>query len=284
MESVTAREILTFDDLQPHLLLKNGNFLYKVPFRDGEAVLKVYYDSRSPLVRLQKSVANILGGQTSYQPRTRRRVELECIRLWAEHGFRVFEVYEDVEVRAPGCPPGGYRLFEYVDAPRLIHLLLDESSPAEERLALWRRFLPEWSRRHELAISLREPRLVHENGDCKHVFVLDDGDFLWFDFEMVYRSRDRVEYHVAHEILQYLWQVMRKMTPEFSARFVDATVEHYPARERLESVYRYFFRHPNPIQRTLRWLDRFRTRARKPTSKYNVARRLKKALDRSRRS
>jgi hypothetical protein len=274
----TSREVLTFSDLSPFLLLKNGNYLYKVPFRGGWAVLKVYYDSRTPLARLQKSVANILGGQTSYQPRARLRVERECLELWRRHGFRVFEVYDDAEVHAPGCPEGGYILLEYVEAPKMVDFIIDDSIPDEERFAVYRRFLKEWSRRHELAIALREPRLVHENGDLKHVFIVGDG-FLWFDFEMVYRHGAKVEYYVAHEILQYLWQVLRKLSPERSRRLLEETVAHYPVKERLSLPYLYFLHHPNPLARLARWIDhRFRERGRKPTSKYHVARRLKECL------
>ncbi|MGA1489182.1 MAG: hypothetical protein ACO4B3_09275 [Planctomycetota bacterium] len=106
-----TREVLKFDDLTPYLLLKNGNFLYRVPFRDGEAVLKVYYGSRNTIEMALKSFENVVfGGQTSYMPRTRLRIERECLDLWASHGFRVFDRYDDVEVFAPNCPPGGYML------------------------------------------------------------------------------------------------------------------------------------------------------------------------------
>ena len=36
---MSGREVLKFDDLKPHLLLQNGNFLYKVPYHDGWAIL-----------------------------------------------------------------------------------------------------------------------------------------------------------------------------------------------------------------------------------------------------
>ncbi len=201
-------ERLTFDDLTPHLLLQNGNFLYKVPFRDGWAVLKVYYGSRGFFGRLYKSLANVLGGQTSYLPKTRLKIERECLALWQEHGFRTFGVY-DVEVVAPRCPPGGYLLLEYVDNIKLNQYLHEESVDAEERRETFRRWLKEWGRRHEIAIREREPKLVHENGDGKHVMILDDGSFLWFDFEMVYRSRRKVRWSVAHEVAQYVWEILR---------------------------------------------------------------------------
>ena len=55
---------LRIDDLERHLLLKNGNYLYKVPFREGFAVLKVYQGSRTWFEYALKSVGNIalLGG------------------------------------------------------------------------------------------------------------------------------------------------------------------------------------------------------------------------------
>lgn len=279
-----TKEVIRFDDLKPYLLLQNGNFLYKVPFRDGWAVLKVFYGSRGTRGRLQKSFANVvLYGQTSYMPKTRCRIERECLDLWGRHGFRVFGVYDDVEVVAPGCIPGGYLLLEYVDRPKLVGLLRDPEADVEKKFDVYRRFLPEWSRRHDLAISERDPRLVHENGDGKHVMLLDDGGFLFFDFEMVWRSRAKIEDHVSHEIIQYLWQMLRAQPPEQKERFLDETIEHYPVRERLERAYEYLFRHPNLLKRAGRAVHRkIRPASRKPTSKYNVTKRLYEKLEAAR--
>ncbi|MEM7262843.1 MAG: hypothetical protein AAF488_12695, partial [Planctomycetota bacterium] len=183
-----ASETLEFDDLDPYLLLKNGNYLYKVPYGDETAVLKVYYGSRGTLGNLYKSFENVvIAGQTSYMPKTRRRVELDCLEAWRSHGFRVYDVYPEVEVVAPNCPPGGYMLFEYKIGPKLNDYLKDESIDVDTRFATYRRFLDEWSRRHEIAIRESDPRLVHENGDGKHVLIFED-ELLWFDFEMIWRS------------------------------------------------------------------------------------------------
>lgn len=278
--SQSHTERLQFDDLSPYLLLKNGNFLYKVPFRDGWAVLKVYYGSRGTLGRLSKSLDNILAGQTSYMPKTRRRIELECLALWRKHGFRVFDTYPEVEVAAPNCPPGGYMLFECVERPKLDAVLRTRERPLEERLALYRRWLPEWGRRHDIAIAEQEPRLVHENGDGKHVMILDDGRFLWFDFEMVYRSRAHVARHVSHEIIQYLWYLMKNTPEEVQSQLLAETVAHYPSSARLEAAYELFFRHPNLFHRAGRALERrFKEKARRPLSKYGVAHRLRQTLD-----
>jgi hypothetical protein len=273
-----AKETLHFDDLTPYLLHKNGNYLYKIPFRGGWAVLKVYYDSRTQWERLQKAVNNvILLGQTSYWPKTRRRIERECLALWSRHGFRVFDVYDDVEVVAPGCPPDGYLLCGYVDARTLEDHLVDESIPLEQRFATYRRFLKEWGRRHEIASAEREPKLQHENGDFGHVMLVGD-EFLWFDLEMVYRSRSRVDEYLGHEIIQYLWYLSRKTRPEIRDRLLAETVEHYPNRARLAAAPDVFLNHPRPWVRLGRRIDAARPSGSKPTSKYNMARRLRDAV------
>ncbi|MDY6973504.1 MAG: hypothetical protein SV775_14435 [Thermodesulfobacteriota bacterium] len=266
------QEILTFNDLNPYLLLQNGNYLYKIPYRDGWAVLKVYLGSRGFWGRIRKSLGNVLyAGQTSYMAGTRCRIEKECIALWRGHGFRVFDIYEDVVVDAPGCVPGAYVVLEYVSAPVLIDYMRDTSRPLDERFETYSRFLKEWSRRHDMAISKREPRLVHENGDTGHVMVMDDA-FVWFDFEMVYRFPSSVQEYVSHEIIQYIWNANKSLPPGLRNRFLDETISGYPNKERLIRACDYFFNHPNPALRYARSLDRhFRKRAKKPTSKYNVA-------------
>ena len=274
---------LRFDDLGPYLLLRNGNFLYKVPYGDDHAVIKVYIGSRGRWGRLTKSIANVwLYGQSSYFVHTRLRIECECMQLWQQHGFRTFQLYDHVQVDAPGCPKGAYLVMEYVARPKLFEMLCDETQPTEHRFEVYRRFLREWSRRHALAISLREPRLVHENGDGKHVMIMEDGSFLWFDFEMIYRSRRHTNRHVSHEIMQYIWQMLRNVPADIQATFLEETVAHYPEPGRLRAAYELFLRHPNVVMRFARALDRrFSKRGKKPTSKYNVARQLRDALEAS---
>lgn len=281
MEPVT----LAFDDLEPHLLLKNGNFLYKLPHGGlpgvpGEHVVcKVYFGSRGPIGRVYKSIANVLlYGQTSYLAYTRLRIERECLALWAEHGFRTFDVYDHIKVDAPQAPDGGYLMLEFVERTKLFEYMQDESVDVEERFALYRRWLADWGRRHQLAIDLKEPRLVHENGDGKHVMLMEDGGFLWFDFEMVYRSKRKVRWFVAHELIQYIWHLCRELGGPLDERLLEETVAHYPDPQRLHDAWAYFWKSPNLLMRLGRKLDRFRKRAKKPTSKYNIARRLKEKL------
>jgi hypothetical protein len=272
-------ETLRFDDLARYLLLRNGNFLYKVPYRDGFAVVKVYYGSRGTLGNLYKSFENVVfAGQTSYMPKTRLRIERECLEVWRRHGFRVYDTYDDVAIDAPGCPPGGYTVFEYRVGPKLNEWMCDASRPEEERFEVYRRFVAEWARRHDLAIAHAEPRLVHENGDGKHVMIFDDG-FHWFDFEMIWRSRRHVAEQVSHEIVQYVWNMHKTIPAPLRGRLLDETVKAYPRPERLRDACAEFLHPPRVANRVGRALDRsLRSRAKKPTSKYNVARMLRERL------
>ena len=271
-----ATEILEIENLDQYLLLKNGNYLYKIPFREGYAVLKVYYGSRSMLRYISGSISNFFEGQTSFMPRARMVNEKKCLNIWREAGFRVFETYGDVIVK--DLPEGGYMLFEYLSALKFIDYFGEASVALEDRLRTYRRFLKEWYRRHDMAIKRQEPRLVHENGDLKHVMIVDD-QFLFFDFEMTYRSRRKVKEFVTREILAYLKSLGKIVGPELFPVFLKETIDHYPDTELLKNTHRIMFAHPNPFIRMARIVDRrFYPNAKKPFSKHNVARQLKKML------
>lgn len=269
-------ERLRFDNLKQYLLLKNGNYLYKVPFRDGWAVLKVYYGDRSLFNYLSKSLENYLASQTSFMPRARLKTEMEALKLWRDIGIRVFDVYEDVVVE--DLPEGGYALFEYVPGVQFVKYFGDDTVSLEDKLAMWRRFLPIWHHRHHEAVTRREPRLIHENGDLKHVMIWED-DLVFFDFEMVFRSRRRILEFVGREISAYLKSLGKTVGEDHFDTFLKETVAHYPNRDYLEQAYIFAFKNPNPLVRTMRFLDRkLKSRAKKPFSKYNVALRLRKAM------
>ena len=271
-----ATEILEIENLDQYLLLKNGNYLYKIPFREGYAVLKVYYGSRSMLRYISGSISNFFEGQTSFMPRARMVNEKKCLNIWREAGFRVFDTFGDVIVK--DLPEGGYMLFEYLSALKFIDYFGEASVALEDRLRTYRRFLKEWYRRHDMAIKRQEPRLVHENGDLKHVMIVDD-QFLFFDFEMTYRSRRKVKEFVTREILAYLKSLGKIVGPELFPVFLKETIDHYPDTELLKNTHRIMFAHPNPVIRMARIVDRrFYPSAKKPFSKHNVARQLKKML------
>jgi hypothetical protein len=273
-----AGEVLVFDNLERYLLLKNGNYLYKIPFRGHAAVLKLYYGSRSWLRYVSGTISNYAEGQTSFMPRARRANELRCLKIWREAGFRVFDTYDDVVVE--GLPPGGYLLFEYIAGLKFTAYFGDDSILLDHRLETYRRFLGEWHRRHDLAIRTGEPRLVHENGDMKHVMIMNDG-FLYFDFEMAYRSARHIKDYVAREILAYLKSLGKIVGPERFTVFLEDTLSHYAGTDLLEHTHQLMFSHPNPVVRLARRLDfKYCRRAQKPFSKYNVAKQLHDMLRR----
>ena len=277
--ATTPMEVLRFDNLDQYLLLKNGNYLYKVPYRDGFAVLKVYWCSRGIFERLFKTFDNLVfEGQTSFMPRARLRTEKDAMAIWREAGFRVFDCYENVKVE--GIQEGGYALYEYVPGRHFHKLLPDESVPREERVRLYRKFLGEWHRRHRLAIDRHEPRLVHENGDLKHVMDYQN-QLVWFDFEMCYRSRRHVEDLVAREILSYVKSLGDFLPRELFEFFFDETIRHYPDPELLAHTHNVYFRNRNPVVRLGRALE-YATRAktRRWNSRYQMALMIRERLAR----
>lgn len=271
---------LRLQELPRTPLAGEGNFVWKVPYpagHDGAAVLKVYFGSRSPLLYLKKTVGNrLLTGRTSHMPRARFRTETECVRLWESHGFRCFGMHP--EVRVEGLPEGGYMLFDWTPGLHFREYFKDASVPLEQRLATWRRFVPEWHRRHATAVRLSEPRLIHENGDVKHVMLWRDG-FVYFDFEICFTSRD-VRDLVGREILAYMRSVGKFFGDALYERMTDELVAHYPDKTLLLTAWEHAFRNRNPVVRAGRWLDvRLKPRHRQRWSKYEVALDIRQRLD-----
>ena len=273
-------EVVEYPDLDQYLLLKNGNYLYKVPFRDGVACLKVYYGSRSLIRYIGGTISNWFEGQTSFMPKARRRNEYECLKVWKANGFRVFEIYDDVKVK--GLPEGGYTMLEFVSAEKMITYLGREDIPLEERKRKYRLFLKDWHRRHKLAVETANPLLVHENGDMKHVMLMPDDEFLYFDLEMQYRSKRpaRVRDFVAREILAYLKYTGKAVGTELFPVFIDETVAHYPDRSLLELAVDTMYRNRNIVVRWARAYDAKTNKVKKEEfNKYQVADELMRALN-----
>ena len=273
--------VLQLDRLEKTPLAGEGNFVWRIPFEggtDGCAVLKVYFGSRSPLLYLKKTLGNLLlTGRTSHQPRARFRMETDCVRLWERHGFRCFGMHPEVTVE--GLPEGGYMVYDWTPGRHFREYFRDDSVPLEERLALWRRWVPEWHRRHAIAVRENEPRLIHENGDVKHV-MLWQGGFTYFDFEIAFRSRD-VRDLVGREMLAYMRSVGKFFGEEMYERMTDVLVDAYPDKSLLLEAWIHAYRNRNPAIRLGRAADRaLKPRHQARWSKYTVARDIKLRLDR----
>jgi hypothetical protein len=101
---------------------------------------------------------------------------------------------------------------------------------------------------------------------------MDDGQFLFFDFEMIFLSRRRVEEAVAREIVAYMRMLYKVFKKDHWKLFLEETIKHYPDTDLLDSPYRYLFHHPNPFFRGTRFFDRVvKPGGRKKQSKFGVA-------------
>lgn len=265
------------EDIDRTPLAGAGNYLWKIPLRGGHAVVKVYFGSRSRFLYWKKTFGNVcITGRSSHMPRARRRTELESIRRWEAHGFRCFPLHPEVEV--VGLPADGYAVFAFVPGRHFREYFRDASIPLEERMATWRRWVPEWHRRHRAAVAESDPYLVHENGDVKHV-MLWEGGFVYFDFEMIYTGRD-VRMLVGREILAYLRSVGRFFGEELYERMCDELVAAYPDKALLHAAWEAAFRPSGIVMRAARFLDRtLKPGSRGRWSKYQIARDLKRRLD-----
>ena len=85
--------------------------------------------------------------------------------------------------------------------------------------------------------------------------------------------------YVGHEIVQYVWQLLRKTPLDMHERLLEETARHYPNRERIRFAPDVFLSHPRLTVRAARAVDMRRKRGRKPSSKYALARRLKAAVE-----
>jgi hypothetical protein len=267
--------VIRLDEVEKEALAGAGNYLYLIPWGGGRVVAKIYYGSRSTLEYVGKSLGNLVGRKSSQFPRTRWRTEQDSIDVWESHGFRCFRRYPDIEIAE--LPRQGYMVFEYLPGLHFRDYFRDETVPFEDRMTTWRRWIPEWCRRHRAAIDECDPRLIQENGDVKHVMLVDD-EYLYFDFEMVFKSR-RTRPLVGREILAYMRSVGRFFGEATYDRMMDELVEHYPDKVLLLSAWETAWRHPNPVWRVARALDRLKRTNRKRFSKYRVALDLRHRLD-----
>jgi hypothetical protein len=269
---------IRLEDIDKSNLAGAGNYLWRHTLPDGlEVVIKVYYGSRSPFLYMKKTFGNVvLTGRSSHMPKARCAMEAASVRAWEAQGFRCFGMYPQIEVE--GLPRDGYMVFEYVPGRHFRDYFLDPEVPLDEKRATWVRFLPEWHRRHAAAIATNDSKLIHENGDVKHV-MLWQGDFVYFDFEMIYTSKD-VSMLVGREIACYMRSVGRFYGEEAYEWMTDELVEHYPDKALLMNTWRWAFDHTDGFTRFVRKIDyAVKPSNKKRFSKYRVAQDIKRRLD-----
>jgi hypothetical protein len=239
-------------------------------------VVKCYDHKRDMLQRLLSGLENQFTGRSALDPRSRFRTEKETLKTWRHNGFDVFR-------QSNGPPPISIRfphiVFEYVAGRTLKEYFLDPSIEKIEKLVTLKRFVPEWCRRHRLALETGNHRLIQERATFQHVFMsAADERLIYFDFEIVYTSRHRLPGILAREIAGYLRSLYTAVPPDDYGDYLETIADAYPYREYLEYPYDYFFCHPNRLLRFIFAVDRQLPRNRRPHSKYNIADRIHKFL------
>src|SRR5262245_61967652 len=119
--------VLRLQDLEKVPLAGEGNFVWRIPFRGGSAVLKVYYGSRGWPLYLKKTLGNFITRRSSHMPRTRWKTEADVARLWEANGFRCFRMLPQVTVE--GLPREGYMVWEWTPGRHFRDYFKDEKVP-----------------------------------------------------------------------------------------------------------------------------------------------------------
>ncbi|MEW6743875.1 MAG: hypothetical protein AB1486_14060 [Planctomycetota bacterium] len=242
---------------------------------EGEsAIAKIYGLKRNTVRTLLWQIGHrVLAGKSSIFARSRWATEREVLALWRANGFDVPRL---LELELPASFPRPYLLLEWIDGPSMEELLRDEELALGEKEALLMRFVEVWGRRHERALELGEPRLIHEHPTFAHVLVKDDR-LVHFDFEVAYTKRRPVGRLVSFEILGFL-RSLAKCDPWDYQVLLERVLETYPVRFRLETTVRDLSVGRHATHRLFLALDRLRRARRRPYNKYVILQSLGDAL------
>lgn len=256
------------------------NAVWLVNAEGGKRILKTYHLRRSPLRTALACLAHALGGRTSYSARSRRDTERRNLLLWRDKGFAVPDVLDLRLLEDPGLP---WLCIEHVSGTVLLAYLAAPAVPQERKDSVLSSFAVEWARRHKAAVDSNEPRLVQEHGTFEHVLM--DGDrFVTIDLEVSYRTGTRVMDLIVFEVCAYIRSLFRKLPEPQAEHLLRVILASYPERAFFAAVYPTLFTSSGPIRRTVLALDRRLLRDDAKVHKYEVARRVREAIEQTRRT
>ncbi len=246
---------------------RHGVFLLNSP--QNQWVVKIYHHKRGLLQRFFSGLENYVAGRSPLDPRSRFSTEKKTLDIWQENGFEVFRRLKQPPPVSIDFP---HLVFEFVSGRTLKEYFLDSAIGKADKLNTFKRFLPEWSRRHAVALETRNHYLIQERATLQHVFMsAEDGRLIFYDFEIVYTPRHHLPAIIAREIAGYIRSFFSVVPRDDFNDYLDILIREYPYRDFLHYPYEYFFRHPNRLLRLLYSLDRQLPRNRRPRSKYNLA-------------
>ena len=97
----------------------------------------------------------------------------KTLDIWQENGFEVFRRLKQPPPVSIDFP---HLVFEFVSGRTLKEYFLDSAIGKADKLNTFKRFLPEWSRRHAVALETRNHYLIQERATLQHVFMsAEDG-------------------------------------------------------------------------------------------------------------
>jgi hypothetical protein len=245
----------------------HGVFLIENPSAH-KYVVKCYGRKRSHWREVLDAISNYLSGRSSSRLLGRFNTEKKVLQTWREHGFDVFKQPKNFESIAINKP---HLVFEYVKGQTLLSYFADPRISKENKIDKLKRFVPEWGRRHHLALESGNRFLIQEHPSFKHVYINDGGRFIFFDFETVYSTWHSLPSLIGREIAGYVRSLYKVIPSEEFNEFLKLLIKKYPHREYLLFPYYYFYQHPNPFVRFSHSLVRRLPRNKRRHSKYLVA-------------
>lgn len=245
----------------------HGIFLIEDPGAQ-KYVVKCYSRKRGHWREVLDAISNYLSGRSSSRPLGRFNTEKKVLQTWREHGFDVFKQPKDLESIAINKP---HLVFEYIKGQTLLSYFADPRISKEDKIEKLKRFIPEWGRRHLIAMESGNRLLIQEHPSFKHVYINDGERFIFFDFETVYTKLHSLPSLIGREIAGYVRSLYKVIPPKEFNEFLKLIINEYPHREYLLYPYDYFYCHPNPLVRFSHSLVRRLPRNKRRHSKYLVA-------------
>jgi tRNA A-37 threonylcarbamoyl transferase component Bud32 len=207
------------------------HLVVRVTLGGRPVVVKLYARKRARLQAVLREIGVHFVGRSSTLPSRRCAMERAVLELWRRHGFDAPEV---LDLELPFAERRPYLVLEFVMGRDLRTMLADPAVPFAQKQDLLVRFGPLWGRRHDLALALREPRLIQVHPGFHHVLVAGER-LVHFDFELAYTNPRAIAGLVQREIVGFL-RTLRTSAADGYERLLAPLIDSYGARERITAA------------------------------------------------
>jgi Ser/Thr protein kinase RdoA (MazF antagonist) len=204
------------------------------------------------------------------------RVERQMLRHWRRHGFAVPAAHD---IAVPDLAGSPYLVLTYIPGENLSKLLRG-ALPLGDKLALLAGVFDANRRRHERALELRDPRLVHPDLNSGNILIVA-GEPWYIDLESMVAGKDLAD-AIAVEIAKLARWVTRDLGPVHLEQIVRLLGDCY--RGRLRHLLGCIVRRTcaRSFQFFHRWRDQaFKAEHLEEVTKYDIADGLERYLPRA---